>query len=354
MESALKEVREGYVSRNTASKAFSVPRSIQCDKLDGKTPEDRRMSPPSVLTKAEETMLASFCIQYLKCGFPINRNDLCDIVQNMVQEDGRKTPFTNGRPGHFWFHGFMRRNPLITERLAETLTGARANVTEGAIRKWFSDIYTYVVDEEHAENVFQDPERIFNFDESNFLLARKKGNLLGPVNYKGFLQSSRENDKEGLTVLMEYSATGKIAPPMIVYAYKQHIPRDVAEAVASVDPTWAVGRSDTGWMTSLTFYDYMSQVFEPWLTANQIPRPILVYADGHKSHLSLEIAEFCTEKQILLIALYLNSTHLLQPLDVSVFKSLKSLWTTAKNKWKAANPLENITKKTFPKVFKEL
>ena len=167
------------------------------------------------------------------------------------------------------------------------------------------------------------------------------------MNYKSFLQSSRENDKEGLTVLMEYSATGKIAPPMIVYAYKQHIPRDV------VDPTWAVGRSDTGWMTSLTFYDYMSQVFEPWLTANQIPTPILVYADGHKSHLSLEIVEFCTEKQILLIALYLNSTHLLQPLDVSVFKSLKSLWTTAKNKWKAANPLENITKKTFPKVFKE-
>ena len=111
------------------------------------------MGPQSVLTKAEETMLASFCIQYLKCGFPINRNDLCDIVQNVVQEDGHKTPFTNGRPGHaLLVHGFMRRNPLITERLAETLTGA--SVTEGAIRKWFSDIHTYVVDEEHAENVF--------------------------------------------------------------------------------------------------------------------------------------------------------------------------------------------------------
>ena len=126
---------------------------------------------------------------------------------------------------------------------------------------------------------------------------------MGPVKYKCFLQSSRDNDKEGLTVLMGYSATVKIAPPMIVYAYKQHIPRDVAEAIENVDPTWAVGRSETGWMASLTFYDYMSQVFEPWLTANQIPRPILVYADGHKSHLSLEIAELCAEKQILLIAL---------------------------------------------------
>eukprot|EP00731_Ephydatia_muelleri_P032532 Em0024g76a len=353
MELALKEVRDGRMSRNAASKAFGMPRSTLCDKLDGKTPEDRRMGPPSVLTKAEEAMLANFCIKYLKCGFLINREDLFDIVQRIIQVDGRQTPFTDGRPGYYWFQGFMRRNPALTERSAEILTGGRAAVTEAAIRKWFNDIKTYVVDEEHAGDVFQDPLRIFNFDESNFLLARKKGKVLGPVNYKRFLQSSQENDKEGLTVLMGYSASGKIAPPMIVYSYKQHIPRDVIEAVESADPTWAAGRSDTGWMTSVTFYDYISQVFEPWLTANHVPRPVLVYADGHKSHLSLEIAEFCREKRILLVALYPNSTHLLQPLDVSVFKSLKNLWTTAKNLWKAYNPLANISKKVFPNVFKK-
>eukprot|EP00731_Ephydatia_muelleri_P011296 Em0006g190a len=259
MELALKEVRDGRMSRNAASKAFGVPRSTLCDKLDGKTPEDRRMGPPSVLTKAEEAMLANFCIKYLKCGFPINREDLFDIVQRIIQVDGRQTPFTDGRPGYYWFQGFMHRNPALTERSAEILTGGRAAVTEAAIRKWFNDIKTYVVDEEHAGDVFQDPLRIFNFDESNFLLARKKGKVLGPVNYKSFLQSSQENDKEGLTVLMGYSASGKIAPPMIVYSYKQHIPRDVIEAVESADPTWAAGRSDTGWMTSVTFYDYISQ-----------------------------------------------------------------------------------------------
>ena len=62
------------------------------------------------------------------------------------------------------------QKPCNYEHSAETLTGGRVSVIEGAIRKWFSDIHTYVVDEEHAEDVFQDPERIFNFDESNFLL----------------------------------------------------------------------------------------------------------------------------------------------------------------------------------------
>ena len=52
------------------------------------------------------------------------------------------------------------------------------------------------------------------------------------------------------------------------------------------------------------------------------------------------------------VALYPNSTHLLQTLDVSVFQSLKSLWATAKNKWKETRSNENINKKSFPIVFK--
>ena len=84
-----------------------------------------------------------------------------------------------------------------------------------------------------------------------------------PVNYKNFLQVSNENYKEGLTVLMGYSAIGELAPPMIVYSYKQNIPRDVVEVVESAGPSWALGKSECGWMTSLTFFDYMSQVFEP-------------------------------------------------------------------------------------------
>ena len=74
---------------------------------------------------------------------------------------------------------------------------------------------------------------------------------------------------------------------------------------------------------SATVYDYTSQVFEPWLIQSNIPRPVLVYADGHKSHLSLEVAEFCTSKG------------------------------TAKNKWKETHSNENINKKSFPIVFKD-
>ena len=64
---ALKEVREGHMSRNVASKAFSVPRSTLGDKLDGKTPDDRRMGPPSVLAKAEETTFYQVSEMWFSC-----------------------------------------------------------------------------------------------------------------------------------------------------------------------------------------------------------------------------------------------------------------------------------------------
>ena len=72
---------------------------------------------------------------------------------------------------------------------------------------------------------------------------------------------------------MGYSADAKLAPPMIVYAYKNSIPRDVIEAVGSVDPGWGVGKSGSGWLTTFNFLDYFSQVFDPWLT-EQVQRPV--------------------------------------------------------------------------------
>ena len=54
------------------------------------------------------------------------------------------------------------QKPCNYKRSAETLTGGRANVIHVAGARMFSDIHTYVVDEEHAGDVFQDPELIMS------------------------------------------------------------------------------------------------------------------------------------------------------------------------------------------------
>ena len=172
------------------------------------------MGPNPVLNRAEEALLTTFCIKLLKCGFPLNRDGLLEIVQKVVKEDKRNTPFTDDRPGKYWFYGFLHCNPQLTERFPERLTGGKATVTEAHIHKWFVDIEMYIVEEERAGDVLLNPNRVFNFDESHFLIAKKRGTVLGLVNYKNFVEVSKESDKEGLTVLIGYSANGSLAPPI--------------------------------------------------------------------------------------------------------------------------------------------
>jgi hypothetical protein len=79
-------------------------------------------------------------------------------------------------------------------------------------------------------------------------------------------------------------------------------------------------------MISEVFYEYVSNCFHPWLIQNSIKLPVILFIDGHKSHVSLEVANLCRNNQIILCCLYPNATHILQPCDVAIFKPLKTSW----------------------------
>lgn len=112
--------------------------------------------------------------------------------------------------------------------------------------------------EENAKDIFQDPERVYNLDETGVSVCPKSGKLLGPKKYRNFYEIAAGPEKEHITVHFTFSAAGDSIDPMIVY---KHIPRDVAE---SVPPGFAVGRSDSRWMVSAIFYENMANnVFYP-------------------------------------------------------------------------------------------
>lgn len=99
-------------------------------------------------------------------------------------------------------------------------------------------------------------------------------------------------------------------------------------------------------MTSDTFYSYMTNVFYPWAKEN-VTFPIIFFVDGHSSHLSYHLSRFCSENQIILVALYPNATHLLQPMDVAVFRTLKSGWKEQVSAWRHQNQHEILRRRDF-------
>lgn len=80
--------------------------------------------------------------------------------------------------------------------------------------------------------------------------------------------------------------------------------------------------------------------------------PIILYVDGHSSHLTMELSDFCCAHQIELIALFPNATHIMQPMDVGFFRPLKTAYREAVCNWRLENNEEALTKIHFASVLK--
>jgi len=67
---------------------------------------------------------------------------------------------------------------------------------------------------------------------------------------------------------------------------------------------------------------WLIEIFEP-STRAEPPQSRLLVMDGHSSHITANMIAFCIDKDIDILILPAHTSHLLQPLDVSIFSSLK-------------------------------
>ena len=154
-------------------------------------------------------------------------------------------------------------------------------------------------------------------------------------------------EKESLTALFMYSADGTRAPPMLMFKYADRVP---ASILKNCPADWGIGNSENVWMTTETFYEYIANVFYPWLQKSEIEFPVIIYLDGHSSHVTIPLVKFCREKQIELIALFPNATHIMQPLDISFFHPFKEMWRSTIIKYKAEKNISRLKKEPVPAV----
>lgn len=117
---------------------------------------------------------------------------------------------------------------------------------------------------------------------------------------------------------------------------------------------WNANCSDSGWLNSETFYNYITKTFHPWLATEGISTPVILFVDGHVSHRSLKLSEFCTEHQIILISFLPNLSHICQPLDVLVHGALQQKWATCLNEFRSSHRhLERMSNSLFGELLKK-
>lgn len=344
---ALQAVKEGS-SQFSAAKKYGVPRSTLFNKVSGKSVIGKKSGPGTVLSAKEEDVIEKWVLCLAERGFPVVKRQLLHSIQLYLIANERKNPFVDNLPGRRWYKNFLKRHPIIAKRLSQNLSKCRAVVTEGQLKAWHAEVHKYC-EENNLLEALNDPTRVFNMDEKGFILTPKNEVVLAKKGQKAVYNRCPNDEKECVTALLGGNAAGMDTPPMLVYAYKR-MPSNI---LLHLPAKWSVGISENGWQTQKTFYDYMTDVFHKWLLETKIKLPVILFIDGHKSHISLTLSEFCSDHQIELIALYPNATHVIQPMDVVVFKPLGGSFAVKAKDWRISHEFAKIDKKDIAPILAE-
>ena len=143
-----------------------------------------------------------------------------------------------------------------------------------------------------------------------------------------------------------FNAAGSYCPPYIIF--KGQKLRNVG-LQGFEEATYSV--SQKGWMMKDTFYAWLGE-FNNFVVDAKIPKPVVLFMDGHSSHISLETGKFASDNGIILYCLPPHASHIVQPLDVGFFSALKAAWHNALLNWQWEHPGVNFTKGEFPALFK--
>ena len=189
--------------------------------------------------------------------------------------------------------------------------------------------------------------RIFNIDESGFPLAGSNSRLKvittrGTKNIYKVAPDSRTQ----ITVLSYVAASGGFVNPLVIYPGSQ--PKFNLNSARADD--YSLGKSPNGWINSEVFFTWLSSVFYNEIK-DTVEFPILIFLDGHTAHINIAVSDFCRDHDIILFFFPAHASHLIQPLDVSVFGPLKKWYNQEVNSFSRKYNGLQITKNQFFTIF---
>jgi hypothetical protein len=89
-------------------------------------------------------------------------------------------------------------------------------------------------------------------------------------------------------------------------------------------PKWEVTFLENGWTSNAIAVEWLEKVFLPQTQPEHSDDARLLIVDGHGSHTSDEFMTTCYLNNIYLLFLPAYTSHVLQPLDLGCFSSLKT------------------------------
>ena len=325
MQQAIAEYRqkemEGTACLREISRSWRVPKSTLARRL--KIPDlghEYASGRPTVFSKKSEDELADLILDLARRGFPLSEAQVRNLATQFANANNLQvfSQNKNNEAGYYWFKGFLRRHPELCVKRAEGLSAARSGaMNKTNIEKWFSE-YKELVEK---LNISDSPSHIWNLDESGLQDVFQAKRAVGQKGVPLYQVTAAEKG-DTTTVLPIFNAMGEIGALMVIFKGKR------------IRPEWAVGSppatliraSPDGWINKDLFLEFCKAFVKKLVNDG---KKHVVLMDGHGSHVyNLEVFKLMREHNVEVLCFPPHTSHWLQPADRSIFKSLKSHWST--------------------------
>lgn len=353
LDEAIKSVMNGHLSLRAASQLYDIPFSTLHGKVQikkkmqaGLTPTrpiENRIGHPTVLSSEMEDALVQRALFLDQRGLGLSPLQLRKAAFRLAEKNNLKHPWNleSKVAGIDWFRAFVKRHTHLSLRKPEGLSRARAEgLNKAEVSKYFQNLEKILKD----YDLFDKPECIYNMDESGFPLNNRPTKVVSRKGKREVVSLTNVERGQNVTVAACMNASGAYLPPMVIFKGVRKRP----EFQDGLPPGSITVMSESGYINEELFMVWLRH-FNKYKTMGS---PItLLIVDNHGSHTSLDAVEYCRENGIELLGLPPHSTHVLQPLDRTFFKSLKAQYHRSATNWIHRNPNENITKQRFCTIF---
>ncbi|KAL1966447.1 hypothetical protein VTN77DRAFT_4589 [Rasamsonia byssochlamydoides] len=314
IELAISAYKNGeFPSIRQAASVYNVPNATLAHRIKGRAARVSLRANSHKLTANEEETLVKWILDLNKRGLPPRPAFVENMANHLLSQRGSQGP--PPRVGKNWVFKLVKRHDELQTRYTRRYNHERAKCEESSIiGGWFDCLYEKIM------KYGIQPDDIYNFDETGFamgLIATTKVITSSEVYSRPKLL--QPGNREWVTAIESVSATGWALPTYIIFKAKE-----LQDSWFDDLPKgWRLDKSENGWTTDEIGIKWLKNQFIPETYKRRKGAHRLLVLDGHGSHLTPQFDEICAENNIIPVCMPAHSSHLLQPLDVSIFVVLK-------------------------------
>ncbi|KAE8213290.1 hypothetical protein CF319_g9184 [Tilletia indica] len=233
-----------------------------------------------------------------------------DQLLRDAHQDSNTTPPVVGKN---WVKNFMKRHPQVHRVKQKPREISRMTQDRENLSWWFKKLENVV----KKQGIL--PDDIWNVDEIGFRIGIGKSQWIITLCPSREAHLASETNRETLTCIEAVSAVGAHISPMVIISANQHTEGWIKNDLPG-DTLLAV--SENGYTDDILALKWIKHFDERTKGMTKGSKRLLIF-DGHGSHCTKQFLEHCDANKIVPFSLPPHSSHILQPLDVSVFQPYK-------------------------------